>query len=413
MIRRNFFKNLTLAGLGVILPYSKTNAFELSANHIDDNRDYWIKTMVKIGRPVLEALSQEKLKASMPVEINPQSNHDRSRVTHLEAFGRLMAGMAPWLALGPGMDKEGKLRKEFIDLSLKSLAISVNPSSPDYMNFTSNGQPLVDAAFLCHGILRAPEQLWEKLPKKGQENLITAIKSTRKITPGYNNWLLFSAMIEVFLLEFTGEYDEMRVDLAVKKHLEWYLGDGVYGDGPHFHWDYYNSYVIQPMLLDIVTILKKHNKRNGDKYELILKRARRYAAILEGLIAPEGTFPAIGRSLCYRFGAFQILAQMALIKQLPDTVSPAQVRSALTAVITKTIETKGTFDTNGWLNLGVCGHQPNIAEGYISTGSLYLCSVGMLPLGLPATDKFWAAPSEDWTAKKIWSGKNISINQIP
>ncbi len=167
------------------------------------------------------------------------------------------------------------------------------------------------------------------------------------------------------------------------------------------------------MLLDIVTILKKHNKRNGDKYELILKRARRYAAILEGLIAPEGTFPAIGRSLCYRFGAFQILAQMALIKQLPDTVSPAQVRSALTAVITKTIETKGTFDTNGWLNLGVCGHQPNIAEGYISTGSLYLCSVGMLPLGLPATDKFWAAPSEDWTAKKIWSGKNISINQIP
>lgn len=413
MIRRNFFKNLTLAGLGVILPYSKTNAFELSANHIDDDRDYWIKTMVKIGRPVLEALSQEKLKASMPVEINPKSNHDRSRVTHLEAFGRLMAGMAPWLALGPGTDKEGKLRKEFIDLSLKSLAISVNPSSPDYMNFTSNGQPLVDAAFLCHGILRAPEQLWEKLPKKGQGNLITAIKSTRKITPGYNNWLLFSAMIEVFLLEFTGEYDEMRVDLAVKKHLEWYLGDGVYGDGPHFHWDYYNSYVIQPMLLDIVTILKKHNKRNGDKYELILKRARRYAAILEGLIAPEGTFPAIGRSLCYRFGAFQILAQMALIKQLPDTVSPAQVRSALTAVITKTIETKGTFDTNGWLNLGVCGHQPNIAEGYISTGSLYLCSVGMLPLGLPATDKFWAAPSEDWTAKKIWSGKNISINQIP
>ena len=50
----------------------------------------------------------------------------------------------------------------------------------------------------------------------------------------------------------------------------------------------------------------------------ILERARRYAAILERLIAPDGSFPAIGRSLAYRCGAFHLLAALALRRQLPD-----------------------------------------------------------------------------------------------
>ena len=43
----------------------------------------------------------------------------------------------------------------------------------------------------------------------------------------------------------------MRIDYAVNKHLERFKGDAVYGDGDHFHWDYYNSFVIQPMLVDM------------------------------------------------------------------------------------------------------------------------------------------------------------------
>jgi hypothetical protein len=40
------------------------------------------------------------------------------------------------------------------------------------------------------------------------------------------------------------------VTTAVNVHETWYKGDGFYGDGPDFHWDYYNSFVIQPMLLE-------------------------------------------------------------------------------------------------------------------------------------------------------------------
>jgi hypothetical protein len=129
------------------------------------------------------------------------------------------------------------------------------------------------------------------------------------------------------------------------------------------------------------------------------------------MIAADGSFPPIGRSLAYRCGAFQLLAQLALQRQLPDDLAPAQVRGALQAVISRTLSAPGTFDAGGWLTIGLCGHQPSVGESYISTGSLYLCATALLPLGLPATDPFWAAPPVDWTQKRAWSGVDISTDK--
>jgi hypothetical protein len=142
-----------------------------------------------------------------------------------------------------------------------------------------------------------------------------------------------------------------------------------------------------------------------------LLRSRRYAAVLERLVSPEGTFPAIGRSIAYRCGAFQLLARTALLGQLPDDLPPAQVRCALTAVVRRSIEAPGTFDRDGWLRIGLCGHQPGIGERYISTGSLYLCAAALLPLGLPATDPFWSGPALPWTSRRAWGGEPFPIDK--
>lgn len=374
-----------------------------------NSRAYWVATMVKIADPVLNNLSQGTLRQNMPIELNPNNKEDRAKTTHLEAFGRLMAGIAPWLNLGADDTEEGKLRAKYIKLTHKCLAFATDPKSPDFMVFTggSYDQALVDTAFLAHGLLRGRKQLWDPLANEVKQNIITALKSAKKIMPGYNNWLLFMAMVEAFLVEVGADGDLIRIDLAVKKHIEWYKGDGIYGDGENFHFDYYNSFVIHPMLLQVVEILVKHKVQNDAFYKLILSRAVRYAAIEERLISPEGTFPAVGRSLTYRFGAMQCLSMVALMKQLPEMIKPAQVRSALSLVISNMIEPTGTFDKNGWLQIGFAGHQPDMAENYISTGSLYLCSVGLLPLGLPETDSFWVDAPADWTSKKAWSGVNI------
>ncbi len=369
----------------------------------EPDRDYWIRTLTKIANPVLTSLSRRSLKLDMPVEAAPGVT-DRPAFTHLEALGRLLSGMAPWLESGTGDSPR------FAVMARSAIAAAVDPASPDMMNFSRGQQPVVDAAFLALGILRAPTELWDKLDATTKAHLIKAMLSTRVIQPGFNNWLLFSAMVEALLAHAGEQWDPMRVDYAIRQHEQWYKGDGLYGDGPQFHWDYYNSFVIQPMLLQVMDTISKVSKSWTSLSAGVLTRAKRYAAIQERLIAPDGSFPAIGRSLAYRSGAFHHLAAMALRKDLPDGVRPEQVRGALTAVIRRTLEPAGTFDARGWLQIGLCGHQPSIGETYISTGSLYLCANAFLPLGLPASDPFWSVPARRTTQQRVWSGEDVPVD---
>jgi len=405
--RREFFKSAAVLGaLGATgLPLRGVETSELTPVSADDRR-YWVSVMAKIARPVLVNLARRELRKNMPVEFNPKVA-DRESVTHLEAFGRLLYGLAPWLGLNNLTGDELKLQQELLRLTVQALDAATDPKSPDFLNFHVNHQPLVDTAFMAQGILRAPKVLWEPLEQRVQRQIIAAFESSRTIPPMSNNWVMFAATVEAALLEFGELTLEERLENCVRKMLGWYCGDGAYGDGAYYNFDYYNSFVIQPMLLDVLTVLKQHDDRFAAIHAVVLKRARRYAEIQERLIAPDGTFPSIGRSMAYRFGAFQTLSLIALRKELPAHVKPAQVRCALTAVIRRMTEAPGTFDVNGWLQIGFCGHQPAIGETYISTGSLYLCSAGLLPLGLPPTDDFWNTPAEKWTSQKLWAGENL------
>ncbi len=407
MKRRSFLIKSGLAGMaGIGGPIHIS-----TSGHVNrDDRSLTVGVMCALAEPVLVSLSQGELKKNMPVQCKPGEEDSRKQVTYLEAFGRLMAGLGPWIELEPDGSIEGEQRDRYLDLALQSLKMAVDPVSPDFMNFTQLRQPLVDAAFLAHGLLRSRKRLLSRVSGSLKTQLVQAMMSSRIIRPPYNNWLLFSAMVEALLLAMGEQADLLRMDLAVKKHLEWYKGDGWYGDGPSFHWDYYNSFVIQPMLLDVIRILVEFGHEKEALYQEVLSHAKRYAIIQERLISPEGTYPPVGRSLAYRFGAFQLLSQLALHHQLPDELEPSQVRSALSAVIANQFQEEGTLDKEGWLRIGFCGDQSEIGESYISTGSLYLSSVGLLHLGLGPEDPFWAGPAKDWTSKKAWRGGSFPID---
>ena len=373
----------------------------------NSDRAYWLSILERLARPLLEAGAAGKLRERMPIEHRPESR-DRHRFAHLEAVGRLLCGIAPWLELEGLTGPEEALRAELADLSRRTIGFGVDPDSPDFFNFSYDYQPIVDAAFLAQSFLRAPKTLWQPLSDKTKAQVLDGLRATRTRKPGFSNWLLFGAEIEALLYQAGApDWDPMRVDYALRQHMQWYVGDGHYSDGPEFHWDYYNSFVIQPMLIDVTTAVRGVYAQWDVMMPAIRERAVRYAAVQERLISPEGTYPAIGRSLAYRFGAFQALAQAALLHSLPEEVTPGQVRAALTAVIRRQMEAPGTFDAAGWLTIGFCGHQPEIGETYICTGSVYLCAAGLLPLGLPPSDPFWADPPAQWTSQKAWGGVDM------
>ncbi|MCK6491356.1 MAG: DUF2264 domain-containing protein [Planctomycetes bacterium] len=365
----------------------------------------------RLARPVLESAAAGRLHAGLPLRCAPGTDAaERARFTHLEALGRTLAGIAPWLEGTGGDADEQELRRHAATTARQALAVACDLVHPDRVNFAEGQQPIVDAAFLAHALVRAPGALVAECPAAVRANLAAALARTRDRLAFNNNWLLFAAMIEAGLHRLGAPWDPMRVDHALRSHQQWYVGDGAYGDGPRFHHDYYNSFVIQPMLVDVLATLDEPAGAAGAWAGLRAASAARFtraAAVQERLIAADGSFPPLGRSLAYRCGAFQLLAQAALQHRLPADLAPAQVRGALGAVIARTLGAPGTYDADGWLMPGLAGHQPGLMEGYISTGSLYLASTAFLPLGLPPEDPFWSTPAQPWTQVRLWRGEDL------
>lgn len=372
------------------------------------DRAYWCDLLYQLAAPVLSNMAEGKLQENMLVETSPSWDNRDIRVTYMEAFGRLMAGVAPWLSLPDDNTAEGLKRKQLREWALKSYEHAVNPQSPDYLLWRKEGQPLVDAAYVAESFLRAYDQLWMPLDDTTKKRYIEEFTLIRRIDPPYTNWVLFSSIIESFLAKAGAPYDSYRINSAIRKVEEWYAGDGWYADGPEFSFDYYSSYVFHPMYLETLQAMKDakaYTRIHYSKYyERALKRSQKYSIVLERFISPEGTFPVVGRSMTYRTAAMQPLAMMAWQQTLPATLSNGQVRGALTAVLHRMFDGKENFNEKGFLTIGFAGRQPNMADWYTNNGSLYMTSLSFLPLGLPAAHSFWTDAERPWTNKKAWDG---------
>ena len=373
------------------------------------DRDYWVGQAYKMARPVLENMAHGKLQQNMLTEFSPSFDNRNRKVVFMETFGRLMAGIAPWLALSDDGSDEAKQRKQLRDWALASYRNAVDPSSPDYLCWGVSDQNLVDAAYIAESFLRAYDTLWQPLDSLTKRRYFQEFQRLRRIDPPYTNWLLFASTIESFLAKVGGGCDNFRVNMACRKVEEWYVGDGWYADGPVFAFDYYSSYVFHAMYLETLQAMidaKVNTRIDYNKYfDRALKRAQKYAIILERFISPEGTFPVIGRSTPYRLAAMQPLALLAWYQKMPKELSNGQVRAALTQVIHRMFDHQNNYNQKGFLTIGFCGSQPETADWYTNNGSLYMTSLSFMPLGLPANHPFWTDAPQPWTQVKAWNGK--------
>lgn len=398
-------KNL-LVILSLLLPWYAQAAGKKSQA---TDREYWSALAYKMARPVLENMAKGELQKNMQLELSPTWDGRSPKVAYMECFGRLMAGIAPWLALPDDDSAEGRQRRQLRQWALASYRNAVDPQSPDCLAWEGHGQTLVDAAYVAESFLRAYDALWLSLDTLTRQRYIQAFTQLRRIDPPYTNWLLFSSTIESFLAKAGAPCDEYRVNSACRKVEEWYVGDGWYADGPDFAFDYYSSYVFHAMYLETLQAMvdaKVNTRLDYAQYrKRELRRAQKFAIVLERMISPEGTYPVIGRSTPYRLAALQPLALLAWYQQLPQDLSNGQVRAALTKVMHRMFDTHNNFNAGGFLTIGFCGSQPNIADWYTNNGSLYMTSLCFMPLGLPASAPFWTDAPQPWTQCKAWGGQ--------
>ncbi len=367
-------------------------------------RSAWVRRLDRLLAPVLEPAASGELAARMAVERRPGHAED-GRPSALEAVARALAGAAPWLdgAGGDAVEISARTR-------LRGAAMGALARLPHDFPLDTGRNALVEAGFLAHALLRAP-RLVADLPGSDRQHLANALASTRAHQPYRNNWLCFAAMAETGIAVLGGSIRAEPIAACLDQLSAWYVGDGWHSDGPGFHLDYYNSFVIHPMLLDLLAAVGDRRADWQAMVPVVRARARRHAVQLERMIAPDGSFPAVGRSLAYRCGAFQLLAQAALSGLLDGVLPSGQVRCALDAVIARTLDAPGTFRDDGYLAIGLCGAQADVAEPYISTGSLLLCTTAFLPLGLTPSHPFWTEPAQPWTGWRAWSGGHLDADQ--
>ena len=158
--RRRLLQSSLVAGAVMarpLLPGANAAPSGLSPKGL--GRAAWVEMLMKVSEPVIANLAAQQLKKNMPVEAQKGHETKRAAATHLEALGRTLAGLAPWLAAS-GLDSaEEALRVKMAAQTRKALANAVEPTSADKLDFTVATQNLVDAAFLALGLSRAKNEL--------------------------------------------------------------------------------------------------------------------------------------------------------------------------------------------------------------------------------------------------------------
>ncbi len=364
----------------------------------DNDREFWVNQMAKVVYPVLDNLAKDSLRVKL-------SSFQNEENACFEAFGRTFCGISRWLNLETNSD-EDSLRQEYMKLSIRGIHNGFNSNSSDSFNFDIGLQPLVDAAYFAQGLLRC-DRVWNSLDEKTQCSIIEKFRGLRRIEPFGDNWLLFASMLETFIYDKTGQCDEDRLFYGINSFIYgFYVGDGFYGDGNDFFINYYNSFVIHPMLLDILITLKNDGLDIDECLELEMKRCQRYVQFLERQIMEDGTMPVYGRTVTCRLGMLNAMSEFVCVSDHVPRLSMGQIRAAMTSVLKRQLSDKD-FDKCGFLKVGFQGRQLRLAEDYISLGSSYHSVTFFLPLGLPSSHPFWKESDNKCSAERLYEAEDV------
>jgi len=350
-------------------------------------RKIWKKSFEKIINPIFENLDKKNFQNEF-IKISEYGfwwDKRPKEWSFMELICRLLVGLSFHL----------EKNQELFEKTLKIIYNIFDENNNLFIKWnhnTNNRQPMVEMAYLVQTFLNCPK-LWKEIEIK--DKILKTMEKISLIEPFENNWILFETIILLFLQKnniITEKIKNNQINLNLNKIESFYLGDGWYSDGKEFHFNYYNSFVIYPFLLQIHLELK-HPELNK-----IISRMQQHAIFLEKFIHPDGTYCVFGRSPVYRLACFNCLTYLIFYNLLPKELSYYNLRISLTKIVKTLFEGNQNFKNN-YLTLGVIGSQIEIANNYSNTGSCYLTLIPFMVLALDNSHPFW---SDNKIIKSFW-----------
>ena len=311
-------------------------------------------------------------------------------VDALESFARMASAWGAWLGNpanpacvwfeGREMNIETLLHRALID--------GTNPKNPytywGDMNHMS--QHIVEAADMAVAIWLSRERVFFKMPESEQAQVMAWLAQVDGKGTYPDNWVLFSAMAQTIRLKLGYLVSEEELDFRLAQTRAFYYGDGWYVDGEGDEFELYNAWMFGWHYLLWAWI---DGERRPEDCQKVLDRARSFISGFQYFFGANGSYPAWGRSIVYRFAAVAVFATGYLHKIAPD--DPGLLRRISSGCI-RYFYDHGLFDPKDHhLWQGYHGDFPAANESYISPGSVYWACHGLFGLYFDPDDPFWTA----------------------
>jgi hypothetical protein len=320
--------------------------------------------------------------------------HDRrglpDAVDALEAFARIASAWGAWLRnpANPATLEFDGFQMDLESLLREALLQGTDPSNPStyWGDIGHLDQRIVECADIAVALWMSRERVFGRMNAAEQEQIMRWLAQVDGKGTFADNWILFTAMTQAVRhhLGFPAPLDDL--DDRLLQVDEFYRGDGWYVDGLDREFELYNAWMFGWHYLLWTWI---DGARRPDLRQRVLERGRSF---LEGFLhffGANGSFPAWGRSVVYRFAAIAPFAVGYFLKIAPG--DPGLLRRVSSGCIRYFYE-QGLFDPEDhFVRQGYHGEFPAAGEAYISPGSPYWCCHGLFALTLDQEDPFWTA----------------------
>ncbi|MCI8697948.1 MAG: DUF2264 domain-containing protein [Oscillospiraceae bacterium] len=298
---------------------------------------------------------------------------------HMEAFSRMLWGLAPLWSQGGGGG--------YLPLFRQGLVNGTDPEHPAYWGKVADcDQKIVEMAAIALTLMLCGPSL-ELSPREAQ-NLHRWLAGVEGRVLPQNNWLFFRVLVQAAFRRMGWPWDREQLEADLERLEDWYLGDGWYCDGQPSQVDYYIPFGMHYYGLIYARFMEGEDPARAQRFR---ERAARFAQDYLYWFEDGGRSVPFGRSLTYRFAQSAFFSALAFagVEALPWGVMKSRVLGNLRDWFSLPI-----FSPDGLLTVGYGYPNLCVGENYNAPGSPYWALKAFLCLALPEEHPFWRAQEQ-------------------